>query len=532
MERLRVYSHNFAIEELEKMRCLSDYELVGYPIDLNDRSNLEGHDPALFVFRNPTNSTDLWNYIRSVRARKMNAAFLMLITRQDFVLLYGACQNGITAVQMEPASKHELEIQIERCLHRIREVTQTLQDRKLLEDYEYEKQQQIMERVLANILNKPEEVEFMLPEINKRYNMKLGKQFYQAFVISVNKVELCNKTSHFLKEVTLHAIHSLSLAKELILGYQEPYGLIGIAYYGRDILLTERREDYMRLYRKVMSLQEYYGQFQATMGVGTMAVSIAEVSQSLMKAGFVQEYRMTTGCFTQFVEAVQEPKALEDYVPERKIRELLRYVTLGDAHQVQNWFREFYQDVEPRFMDYPPAFAKFCWEVYHLSAQNQTERSVVIPEWKFFKLQHIFDGKERNRALEQLLLEICHMVKHDVSDNQDVAATAIAYMKVHYAEPINLEELAEECGLSTSYFSKKFKEQTGEKYIDALTDIRIREAQNLLGNTDTAVAEIVELVGYCDEKHFRRLFRKVTGMNPLEYRKKVRKENELSENNQ
>ena len=84
--------------------------------------------------------------------------------------------------------------------------------------------------------------------------------------------------------------------------------------------------------------------------------------------------------------------------------------------------------------------------------------------------------------------------------------------------------MAEECGLSTSYFSKKFKEQTGEKYIDVLTDIRIREAQRLLGTTDISVAEIVEAVGYCDDKHFRRLFHKVTGMNPLEYRKKIRNE--------
>lgn len=234
---------------------------------------------------------------------------------------------------------------------------------------------------------------------------------------------------------------------------------------------------------------------------------------------------MTTGDYVLATEEMQEPKSIDEYVPERKIKELLRYVTLGEVRHVNTWFLEFYQNVEPKFMEYPPAFAKFCWEVYRLSAQNQTEKSVAIPEWKFFKLQHIFDGKERNRALETLLLEICHMMQQESSEDQDVAAQAIAYMKVHYAEPINLEEMAEECGLSTSYFSKKFKEQTGEKYIDVLTDIRIREAQRLLGTTDTPVAEIVEEVGYCDDKHFRRLFHKVTGMNPLEYRKKIRNEN-------
>lgn len=524
MEKLKVYLHNFTINELEKVRCLGEYQLEEQQIDFEDRSNLQPDVPAIFIFRNPPTSTELWNYIRMVRARKMNAAFLLLITRQDFALLYGACQNGITAVLMEPASRHELEGQIERCLHRIDEVTQALRDRAQLEEYEYEKHQQIMERLLVNVLEKSEEVEFMLPEINKRYDMKLGKHYYQAFVISVDRSELCSKTSHFFKEVTLHAIHTLGLTKELILGYKEPYGLIGIAYYGRDILLAERKEDFQRLYRKIMSLCEYYGQFQATIGIGPMVRSISQVSDSLIKAAYVQEYRMATGQYVLSAEEVQQPKALEEYVPERKIKELLRYVTLGEVEQVNTWFVEFYQNTEPKFMEYPPAFAKFCWEVYYLSAQNQTDKAVAIPEWKFFKLQHIYDGKERNRALETLLLEIAHMMQQEAAEEQDVAAQAIAYMKVHYAEPINLEEMAEECGLSTSYFSKKFKEQTGEKYIDVLTDIRIREAQRILATTDMSVAEIVEEVGYCDDKHFRRLFHKVTGMNPLEYRKKARNE--------
>jgi transcriptional regulator GlxA family with amidase domain len=87
--------------------------------------------------------------------------------------------------------------------------------------------------------------------------------------------------------------------------------------------------------------------------------------------------------------------------------------------------------------------------------------------------------------------------------------------------------MAEECGFSTSYFIKKFKEQTGEKHIDVLTDIRIREAQRLLATTNLSVAEIVEAVGYCDDKHFRRLFQKLTGLNPLEYRKKIQGEKEI-----
>lgn len=528
MERLNIYTWDFSVQELKQIRCLKNFEMQERCIDMEDRSNLEAGVPAIFIMRNPRNGTDLWNYIRLVRARKMNAAFLLLISKQDFALLYGACQNGITAVLMEPASHNEWEEQMKRCLYRLEEVTQGLKDRAQLEAYEYEKQHKIMERLLFNILERPEEVELLLPEINKRYHTRLGEGQYQAIVINANQYELCSKTSHFLKEVTLHTIHTLGLAEEIILGYKDPYGLIGIVYYGNEISYDDRKQEYLRLWKKIMNMQEYYGEYQVTIGVGKVVEGIAHVSESLQQAAFSQEYRMIKETKVLFAEELPEAKSLEQYVPERKLKELLRYVTLGDVRHVNSWFLEFHQNVEPKFLEYPPAFAKFVWAVHHLFQQIP---SAFFPEWKFLRLQYIFDGLQRNRELEILLLEICHMMQQDTQGEQDVATQAIAYMKVHYAEPINLDYMAEKCGLSTSYFSRKFKEQTGEKYIDVLTDIRVREAQRLLSTTNMPVAEIVEAVGYCDDKHFRRIFHKVTGANPLEYRKKIQKENKLSENN-
>ena len=531
MERLNIYTQNFSIEELKGIACLKDYQLAEHEIDMDNRENLEQEIPAVFIFRNPSNGTQLWKYIRKVRERKMNAAFLLLISKQDFAMLYGACQNGITAVQMEPASRNELSAQIQRCLHRITEIGQALRDRELLEEYEFEKQHKIMERLLFNILEKPGEVEFLLPEINKRYGTKLGEQGYQAFVVSVDQYELCSKTSHFLKEVTLLAIHTIRLAKEIILGYKEPYGLIGIVYYGEEIPFEVRSEEYRKLWKRIMNLQEYYGAFSATVGVGSWADGIGGVSDSLNKAAFAQEYRMTMGTYVLFAEVLPASEDLYAYIPERRLRELIRYVAMGDVRHVNSWFLDFHQNIEPKFTMYPPAFAKLCWEVYRACCQLQEEmtggkkhRMAMFPEWKFFYLQHIFDGIERNKELEIVLLEICHMMRQDGLEEQELATQAIAYMKVHYAEPINLDYMAEKCGLSTSYFSRKFKEQTGEKYIDVLTDIRVREAQRLLGTTSMSILEIVEAVGYCDDKHFRRVFHKITGMNPLQYRKWIQKE--------
>ena len=81
MTNLNIYCWNFHIEELEGMSVLREYCLKELPINLKDKSNLEPEVPAIFVFRNAPNDTELWKYIYTVRARKMNAAFLLLFNK-------------------------------------------------------------------------------------------------------------------------------------------------------------------------------------------------------------------------------------------------------------------------------------------------------------------------------------------------------------------------------------------------------------------------------------------------------------------
>lgn len=412
------------------------------------------------------------------------------------------------------------------CVCRVEEVMQLLKDRERLEEYEFEKQNRIMERLLGNILKKPEEVEFLLPEINKRYETKLGDGCYQAMIIGVNEYELYSKTSHFLKEVTLLMIRTLNLVQEIIVGYKESYGLIAIMYYGKEIPITKRKKEYNLLLDRIMQLQSRYGEFKASVAVGEMVNGIAEITKSLKDALYAQEYRMISDERVQCAEEIENiHQDFNDYVSARKVKELVRYVSLGEESHVNDWFLEFYQDVAPRFLEYPPAFLRFGWHVYMEMTEKEKKKEIAeFIEWKLFSLQYIFDGKERIRELENILLELCRMMQHGLDEKQAIAVWAIAYMKSHYAEPINLDFMAEKSGFSTSYFSRKFKEQTGEKYIDVLTDIRVREAQRLLGTTELSVSEIVEAVGYCDDKHFRRVFYKLVGMNPLAYRKKIQRE--------
>ena len=93
------------------------------------------------------------------------------------------------------------------------------------------------------------------------------------------------------------------------------------------------------------------------------------------------------------------------------------------------------------------------------------------------------------------------------------------YIQNHYSDPITLEEVSEQVGLSSAYFSVLFKKTEGEGFAKYLINIRMEQAKLLLRETNLPVTEICRKVGYNDLKHFTHTFEKAAGVKPSTYRK-------------
>ena len=106
-----------------------------------------------------------------------------------------------------------------------------------------------------------------------------------------------------------------------------------------------------------------------------------------------------------------------------------------------------------------------------------------------------------------------------VRSGEESVRLAIRYMKEHYMENVDISALAAELGFHSSYLTRLFGKHAGVTPLKYLTGIRIEEAQRLLLDTDLPISEVGERVGYPDQFHFSKTFRKATGMNPSAFRK-------------
>lgn len=102
----------------------------------------------------------------------------------------------------------------------------------------------------------------------------------------------------------------------------------------------------------------------------------------------------------------------------------------------------------------------------------------------------------------------------------DLISKVKQYISEHYNnDQLSLQDIARQLGVSPSHMSKVFSQETGQTMTEFLTGTRIRKAMELLKTTRQKTFEIAFEVGYNDQHYFSNLFKKVTGMTPMEYRR-------------
>jgi len=99
-----------------------------------------------------------------------------------------------------------------------------------------------------------------------------------------------------------------------------------------------------------------------------------------------------------------------------------------------------------------------------------------------------------------------------------VLSIVIDFIEKNYSSDISLEDAAELVNISPYYLSKLFKQETGENFIDYLTSVRIKKAKKLLSDPRNNVKDICYKVGYKDPNYFTRVFKKICGITPTEYK--------------
>ena len=139
-----------------------------------------------------------------------------------------------------------------------------------------------------------------------------------------------------------------------------------------------------------------------------------------------------------------------------------------------------------------------------------------------------FSAQVKNQpTASQLMVKLIEIMKTYADDlvvHQKVKEDVIVkhaqeFIQTHYAQNLNLADIAQQSFLHPNYFSALFKKKTGVTIREYILQVRVGKAKELMENPELKLQEIAAAVGYEDQAHFNRAFKNVTGMAPSQYRK-------------
>ncbi len=157
---------------------------------------------------------------------------------------------------------------------------------------------------------------------------------------------------------------------------------------------------------------------------------------------------------------------------------------------------------------------------------RQVEYFIDAGEYKKL-VNEMFAGLKRSKSFsmaegitQDFILKIFNYLDEVKNKSEMVIMKqCLNYIELHYMEDLSLESLSDRFHFNASYFSRYFQIHTGRNFCDYITGLRLDKAKELLRNSPEKLNTIALLSGYKNIRYFSRVFKKITGMTPYDYRK-------------
>ena len=158
---------------------------------------------------------------------------------------------------------------------------------------------------------------------------------------------------------------------------------------------------------------------------------------------------------------------------------------------------------------YTSGGATSYWNLLLYLVEKYTSREMAIMASKFFLLEMGRDSQSQF---------ILFKGQKDHGDEQIIKAQE--FIEENYCLRLTVEEIAGRVGIARRSFERRFKKATANTVIEYIQRVKIEIAKKSLESGRKNVNEVMYDVGYTDSKAFREVFKKVTGMSPVDYRNK------------
>ena len=255
-------------------------------------------------------------------------------------------------------------------------------------------------------------------------------------------------------------------------------------------------------------------------GVGNAVPSIYDIHRSYEQAKEVIRYGESAG---KNIRIYDRMDAMDEVVfyPVMTDDKISNYMIAGRAEEAKEVIRDIYTE------NFKKETKMLSLEAVALLRYRVTNAVTSVAEKQGISVhgdtKKILTEKSVSKyfaALTELVDLIVKEIMTKKSNAQNVLAVKVReYIEEHYMDcGLSIKQIANSFHFHENYISNLYKEEYGENLSNAIERLRIEKASQLLQTTNIRIGEVAAAVGYSSDSSFRRAFKKITGVSPVDYR--------------
>lgn len=510
------------------IKALVDWEAMGLEIVGIAHNGLEAGDlveklrPDILITDIRMPGCSGLDLIRRTKESVENLEIVVISGYAHFEYAQQAIKYGVGDYLLKPISRTELTATLEKLKERVLQREELEQDKWELIKKAEKDVYRLRSNLIGDLLEKTDKP-VSVQVLKDTYYINVKPGLFQAFWLKMDCTQdslseasvavLMEKAREILeRNLREHCIELVSVVKE--------FSCIGVINYDKN-----RRDEIRKVLKNCLNQMELQKSlFQPvtfSMSIGDAFEEAELLGKSMKEASLLIQDRIVKGTgrllerFGSF-SSLQEGSALEKYL--RRITQAVESLSCGQAEDAVDLLAAEVQKIKNVHGFEILELVYSAADIFAVRVQ-MPDRKECLEELKqrctyCRSIEEVFDCLRsfQNEYIRKLL-------EQRENDAVRPIRKAKEYIQKHYSEPITLEGVSSEVGLSSAYFSVLFKKTEGEGFAKYLINVRMEQAKILLRESNIPVSEICRRVGYNDLKHFTHTFEKAMGVKPATYRK-------------
>ncbi len=519
------------------IKYLIDWEAMGMELAaiVNDGKKayeaIIEHQPDIVItdIRMPT--YDGIELIRKTKELYPNIYFIIISGYSQFEYAQQAIKYGVENYLLKPLKKKELHETLSKIIEKKNSMNMELSEREELREKLHSSEAKNNRKFISEVLSSsnPLLLQKSLEEINAEYSCHFREGNYA--VINARPFLKSAKMDSESYALLLSKIQTIfeekieSECKELITAIYDGEIICLLNLGDASLTLIKKRLNMLRI--DVGNLKAIFGEFDMVIGLSNMYDGISYCLEAMLQAktAILNRVLFTAPYIIEYAECKEAVIKVEDIFSAADRKHLISLVELMDINGVLEEINRVAEaigkqkdhlDGELIFRIYAELIATLLFAAKNYMVNYVLPAQMFFEDkYKMFLTYHeVFEWLDRNikEQMEKYLES-----KKEL--NSIPIRQAKQYIYDNYNKAISLENVSHAVGFNPAYFSSLFKKETGKSFTEYLLEVRVQNAKQYLTQTNMEIADISTEIGYSDVKYFSKIFKKLTGVNPSEYRK-------------